>query len=213
MNYLQLVQELARKADTSVPGTVTGLQGMSLKLVNWINQAWTEIQGEREDWLFMWKQSDPLVLVAGTRTYSLPIDARELVLNSVYINDGATNSYARYMTYADFSSNYRFATQEGRPSVYTKRPDGQIEFYPIPDQAYNYAFDYFKKPVTLSETTDVPAIDDYYHMAIVYKALIHYGDFELDGDLITRATRAYNTYSTQMYNKYLPNVTFGEPLA
>jgi hypothetical protein len=54
----------------SLPTTVVSQSGFPLRIVNWIADSWTEIQGQDRDWRWMLRQST-ITTVSGTQDYSL----------------------------------------------------------------------------------------------------------------------------------------------
>lgn len=54
MNYLELVQRTIKEsgAHLSVPDSLSGLDGLHSMFVDWVNQAWVELQLERPEWYF-----------------------------------------------------------------------------------------------------------------------------------------------------------------
>jgi len=70
MNYLQLVQRLSSEVGASGtgPSSVLAQSGANLRLVNWVNSAWLEIQGLHNTWNWM-RQKFQWETVAGTGDY------------------------------------------------------------------------------------------------------------------------------------------------
>lgn len=72
MDFLTLVNTL--KIETGASGTdlvtVANQTGESRRLVNWINAAWMDIQGQNTDWQWM-RQTVTFVTVTGQPTYSI----------------------------------------------------------------------------------------------------------------------------------------------
>ena len=203
MNYLQLVQELARKAGVSGrPAAVTNQTGEMLRLVNWINQAWLDIQNERADWSFMWT-SGQTDTVAGSQTAVLLPDCRAIAPDTVYL--GATK--LEVVGWSTFDQLYRRQTTQGQPRACSIRPDGLLALSPIPDAVYTINYDYFKKPSLMAEVTDVPgALPERFHNAIVWLAMKYYGEYEQDGDVVTIANAGYRKEALLMANELLPNI-------
>lgn len=209
MNYLQLVQKLAGLADTAKPAAVTNQTGSSLRLVDWIAQAWEEIQSEREDWRFMWGQLDPVNTVIAQSAYAKPAGVKGIIFSTMAIHGGSGITRPTFMSYESFMGSYRFGTQTGKPAFVTEQPDGKLRFYPIPDEVYQFEFEYYKTPVVLKLVTDVPAIESEFHMAIVYKALGHYAGFEESADTLAVAMNGLSPYETKMANECLPDIGLG----
>jgi hypothetical protein len=210
MNYLQLAQELARKAGVSgTPSAVEGQVGESLRLVNWVKQAWIDIQSSSRDWSFMWAESTAATTVAGTAQYVLPVNCRSVMKETMVLN----GSYLSYIELAEFRARYRLLSETGVPGVYTVSPDrSKVEVYPVPDAAYSYQFDYYKIPTVLAASTDTPALAAHYHQAIVWLALKYYGEYEQDADVVSVGNAEYNKMLTAICNEFIPDLKVGEAL-
>ena len=71
MNFLELAQRLHTEAALAgtAPAAVTGQTGMNLKLVNWINTAYENIQELHDTWFF--RRADfSFSTIAGTANYT-----------------------------------------------------------------------------------------------------------------------------------------------
>lgn len=214
MNFLQLAQKLAVLADVSgQPSSIDNVRGEHARIVEWINQAWLEIQGAREQWNFMWARATPIAILAGVDLYEQPVDCRDIVTATFYLDDNAGN-YAgvTFKPYQEFQSIARGAADPSRPQYWTIRPDNKIQLYPVPDAAYSLDFDYYKKPAYMVASTDTPSLPEHLHMAIVYLALMHYGEFEEAMSVIQFAMVNYNKYLLQMSNECLPEFKLGGAL-
>ena len=211
MNYLQLSQELARKAGVSgQPASVTGQSGEMLRLVNWIAQAWTEIQLSNPRWPFLWERTT-LPAYAGQSDYELPANARHLDEDEIEFYDASESKwfFIDCVPFKDFDRLYRHETTPGRPQVATRTPAGKLRFYPIPDSASDeIQITYYQNPIQLSANTDTPDIDEAYHQAIVYLALKYYGEYEQDMEVVNVANLEYQRLMSLMANEVLPDITF-----
>ena len=101
MNYLQLVQRAGLEVGAS--GSITDVSaatGEFLRITNWINQAWLELQMEHNDWLFM-RKSATFSTIAGDGDYDItaaPISIAD------FSGDYVTNSFRLYDNNYDSSS-------------------------------------------------------------------------------------------------------------
>jgi len=209
MNYLQLSRELAKLAAISgEPSAVTNQTGEHKRIVEWIQQAWDEIQALHDDWLFLWAEKPQEALFVGQSIYDKPVDCNVIIDNSFRVIDNGNATAVSYLPFDQFRTLYpKGNTVTGKPQQYTVRPDDRIEVHPIPDKAYLYDFDYFKKGMQLLNNTDVPAMPEKHHMAIVYLALRYYAEYEEDVNVLASADIEYNKRLTLMVNDLLPDVT------
>lgn len=214
MNFLELAGELSKIADVSgVPASVDNVRGEHKRIVDWVRQAWREIQAHNDQWSFMWKEAAPISISNGVALYSQPTDCRDIIISTVFItgDDGVARSVA-YKKHDEFRVIARSNSYSGVPQYWTVRPDNKIQFAPVPDGLYQMDFEYYKKPVDLSASTDTPELPQHLHMAIVYLALYHYGVFEEAPSVMQMATVNYNKYLLQISNECLPEMRLGGAL-
>lgn len=77
MNFLQLCQALHRELNAgggdlpgTLPTTVVAQSGFLLRVVNWISDGWVELQGQQQDWRWMYREGT-IATTAGTQDYTL----------------------------------------------------------------------------------------------------------------------------------------------
>ena len=209
MNFLQLCQRLRQEVGGtgSGPPTVLNQSGESRLYVDWINQAWKEIQSDRLEWRFMWAQ-DSVALPVGAQINALPSDLKTLDSDSLML-DGSRIDLLDYFVFRD---NYR-ASYSSKPTVCTILPNGQLKTNTVPDQAYTLNFDYWAKPVSLSENTDIPSLPEEYHMLIVYKAMQYYAGYENAGEVYQDGVSRYQAMLPDVELTQLPAMTLPGAIA
>ncbi|WP_271270488.1 phage adaptor protein [Aliamphritea hakodatensis] len=209
MNYLKLCQRLRQECggSGSGPTSVAGQRGESQNYVDWISQAWLEIQQERQEWRFMWGK-ESVSLVAGTRLYAKPDGVKSIVPDSVKIN----GHIASMVDYEAFRTRYD-ADTPSIPRVIAEQPDGQIIISGTPDAAYTLTFEVNKRPQLLVDDDDIPSIPEEFHMAIVYRAMIDYAGFENAGEVYARAQKRLSDIMTALADDQLPPMSFAGPIA
>lgn len=231
MNYLQLAQRLSSEVGASGngPASVIGQVGANLRLVNWINFAWLEIQGLHNTWNWMRKpfQWESIVnvgdylpsAITNTLTGNTMTDMRywykdtfRCQRKSIGIQD---EQWLVEWEYNVFRNTYRFNLQVvGRPVVFAENPQGKaIMLGSLPDSVYLITGEYQKKAYGLVANTDEPDIPEAYHMMIVYKAMVSYGMFESAAEVVQRGQAQYQNLLTQLEHEQLQEVYLGNPLA
>jgi hypothetical protein len=234
MTYLELVQRLhseAARQGTS-PTTIVSQTGMALRLVNWVQAAWEELQSEHESWLFRrtpfsfttnsgetnytradlsydnlsgWRFNPDPCELSGIRLYSAVADENDL----------------EYVPWDDYRNTYRFGasrSQSGRPTVFSIDTAQAMELWPIPDDTYTVNGEYYMgiddMPAndTVSPTTGRPAFI-HYHLAIVWKALQYYGAFEGAPEVYAHGQEQYDKMLAKLEITQLEKMTYGAPLA
>lgn len=219
--YLQLCKDLRREAGLSGtgPAAVTSQVGMDDKIVNWVKNAWTDIQGFHPNWRFHWKDDGVINCVVNQRDYdpvALGFDFRIIERESVksYKDTNATERWVDYVEYDDFRRIYMYgANKYGQPIAYTITPDNKIRFYPTPNDTFTVTFEYYRNPQELASNTDVPLMPSQYHIMIVYHALIHYAAHDEAQVVYQDALLHYNRLKTRLEMEQLRTPLLGEALA
>jgi hypothetical protein len=231
MNYLQLAQRLSSEVGASGngPSSVVSQAGANLRLVNWINSAWLEIQGLHNTWNWM-RHKFQWETVTGTGDYLPTAITNQLTGNlmtdlrywykdtfraqkkSIGVQD---EQWLVEWEYYVFRNTYRFNLQVvGRPVVFAENPQGKaIMPGQAPDDVYLITGEYQKKAYALVNNTDEPDIPEAYHLMIVYKAMVSYGLFEAAAEVIQRGQAEYQNLLTQLEREQLQEVYLGNPLA
>lgn len=189
MNFLALVQELARQSGTLAGGTtlasVSGATGRADKVVNWIVRAWDDIQNQRADWLWM-NGTFEKSLIANTLRYTAngwsitrlrkwSIDTpgwQPLTIYDPTIGQ-SDESPLTFIPWSLWRTKYdRGSHDAGRPVEYSVSPANELCFGPKPDKAYTARGEYWKSAQTLSANGDEPEAPEHLHMVIVWRAMM-----------------------------------------
>ena len=128
---------------------------------------------------------------------------------SVYIGL-ASEVFMDYCDYDLWRNRYQYGSlrqTQTRPIEMTITPDKSIGLGPFPIQGYTVAGDYFTVPAYMAANGDIPALPTQFHMAIVYKAMVSYGNYEEDGFVIARAEKELKTFMRRLSSTRLPEVT------
>lgn len=224
MNYLQLAQKLRQECGVagSGPTTVVDQIGEAKRLVDYINDAWLEIQGLHDTWNFM-REDFSLQTTAGVGDY-LPSVAslsdfrhwhRETLRCQKTAYGVSDEQWLVEWDYQVFRDTYRYATQTlGRPVVFAvKRNGSALMLGSIPDDVYTITGEYQRVPTALAADGDTPDIPEHLHMVIVYKAMEFYAMFESAGEVLARAQRGYGRLLTILEREELEEPHLGDPLA
>jgi len=225
MDFLQLCQRL--RQESGVPGTgpngTTGQTGFNLKLVDWITTAYQDVQSLYSTWKFL--QSDfSFTLTSAKRNYT-PTEAG--------LTDHAhwkTNAWGDFRTYLDVSDeqyleyaswdDYRFVylfgatrSASGRPTIFTTKPNKSLDFYPIPDDAYNVNGEYFKAPDIFTTNSSEPIFPSQFHLIIIWRALMFYGAYDAADERYVHGQNEYKKVLQKLKADQLPAMSYGAPLA
>ena len=227
MNRLQLAQRLHADCGVSgnAPATTLNQTGELGRLVNWIDSAWNEIQLFRPNWDWM-LDSVSFQTVAGQYEYT-PTQAgvastlADWKLDSFrnYLTSAGIGSeqYMNEMTYGRFRDYYLFSTRVtslAQPLDVAVRPQNKnLLLGSPPDQVYTVVGEYYKLPTVLTADADTPNMPERYHMAIVYRAMIDYGQYEAAPEVLARGNERFKQMMLRLDHDQLQPMELGGPLA
>lgn len=188
MNYLQLCERLRSEAGLS--GTVTAVTGQTgdfLRIVNWVKQAWLDIQDERHDWRWMRTEKSFNTSAAKSDYTTTDLSITDMgrwkpeTCRIYKTADGeATETFLTPIEYEDWIKTYGAGTiTDSAPQyVIVIQPDNTLRLTPGPDAQYTVTIEYSKAPTELSATTDTPDMPSHLHMLIVYEAMKMYAAWD-----------------------------------
>lgn len=221
MNFLDICKRVRQETGVAGngPANVSGQTGMYASIVGWVLSAHEEIQLRQTNWKFDWATvTTPLVqgteFYAPTDVWSLPV--RNWDWDSMYTYptaDGAMNR--TWLTRLDYNAyrQTRLPSVQGRPIYVTWKPNKDLGLYPIPKDGLTLVADYYMTPEVLTSNTDVPRIPDEYHMAIVWRAVMHFCGSEENPSLFAVAERNYNSIMAKMEATEVDGPFGVEPMA
>jgi hypothetical protein len=158
---------------------VIGQTGLYENIINWVNQAWVEIQGLHDNWMFM-RANDSFPCVTATRDYTLDPVPKRVEPHSVIATDSSGDSHevelVDWSTFQDAYRTYKVEDDQA-PRVCTITPAGQMRFLDYTDPDYTISYEFGAKPVPFAAGTDQPTLPEEFDDVIVFKALIDYGLF------------------------------------
>lgn len=231
--YLQICQKVARESGEIsgvLPSTTASQSGKLLKIVNWVSDAWKDIQTEREeDWFFLNREFSGKATGIGTARYSSA--SWGLTDWAFWRNVGrfwtiynptlglSDTSDLSLMPYEDWFLRYgRGAQTPNRPSNYAIDPAGQVCLGPVPDAVYSIQGAYQRIPQVLGSTnspdTEVPICPDRHHDAITWRAMILLVEHSEATIPMATARARYATHIVPMQRTQLPAITISQtPIA
>jgi hypothetical protein len=230
--FLQLVQSLRRETVDSGTGptSVTGNTGESERFVQWVVQAWQEIQLDRDDWLFA-RKSFTVPTVASTGSYAYDATNLKDTVSSAAITRWSRwyrNTFKCYLSasgvgaeyplfwleWERFRRIYRYGTQtDGAPVHVSQDPTGAFVLGPKPDAVYVVSGDYQIGPQTLAVEADIPEMPAKFHQLITYEAMSKYGGSRIAPEAMVRAIAEGGKLRDALEREQLPPITYGRALA
>jgi hypothetical protein len=223
MNFLQLCQRTREKcAITGTgPASVIGQSGEMLRLVNWVNEAWLELQTLEDNWAFMWARGTFDTVMSGAtyaRDYDLGTGVSRVDDESVtcYDSDGEAGEWRLSpVVYQDYRRSIDLGAEEAQaPSRFTILPDRVMRLIPRPDAVYTLQFDYYAMPTSMAANSDVPSLaEESLQWAIIYGAMRRYALHENAAEALAEADAEYRRVLTAIRRRHLPRPRTGAPLA
>lgn len=228
--FLQLADKLHQETMDagSGPTAVTSQTGELKRIVQWVADAWTEIQQERDDWLFA-RKSFTVNTVAADGAYAYT-DCTDTV-SGVAIARFARwyrNSFKAYLSaggvgaeypliwleWERFRRIYRYGTQtDGQPAHVSMDPTQAFVLGPKPSAVYVVSGDYQIGPQILAADGDTPEMPSRFHQLIVYDAMRKYGGNRVAPEAMMRAVTEGPVLRAALERDQLPSITFGGSLA
>jgi hypothetical protein len=225
MNFIGLVQRLRQECGVSgaAPTTVANQPAEINRLVSWINTAWNDIQNAHADWFFL-RNPVQFNTVAQQQSYT-PAQAGFINLGNWKRDSfrlysaafGASNEMILpFKPYDDFRNLYMYGamrTTYQRPVFFSIDPQRNFLLGGIPDDVYVINGEAYTKPTDLVNDADIPALPDRFHLLIVYRAMMHYGQFEAAPEVYQHGEIEFKKMMLRLELDQLPNMSFGAPLA
>lgn len=218
MSFLALAQMAAVQCGvasgsaikTALP-TVVGATGSLGRIVGWVNDAWTDIQMDRDDWI--WMRSSNLLgvgvsfqTIAGQASYPLglglgtvgvSVDAfgkwdRETFRNQSTAVGFRNEMFLEEIPYDSWRDGYMLGAMRSvqtRPVAIAIGPDQSLNLGPPPNDQYTITGDYFVAPQVMVADTDFPlGLPSRFHMLIVYRVMMKCGGYESAPELYQRGS-------------------------
>lgn len=221
MTFLQLCQKLARLSGTvdGLPSftTTVGASGRLAKVVDFVSDAFVEIQNERSDWLFLIKEfSGPLTIgqsqytaaqlaIADLGAWLPDTDDRNTVTLYDPAKGTADEGAIRQIGYDEWRRSYYIGSQtNNRPVAWAIAPDGRICFGPAPDKAYTFRAQYRRTPQVLAADADVPIIPAQFHNVIVGQAMLNMIDSDEAFEVLLPKAQREMTLKAPLVNDQTP---------
>lgn len=217
--FLQLVNRIERESGIINQGqrltTIVGARGRQEKIVYWAVQAWEQIQRERRDWTFLRKQFDE-ALTIGQATYtpaqlgitdfggwmSEADNFRPFTLYDPAIGRGDETRLTP-VNHRAWLDAFDIGTHDAtRPNAIAIGFDRTLNIGPKPNKGYVLRGWYRRKIQTLAVDSDVPYLDEQYHDAIVYRALMLLAEHDEAAFAIGTAQSKARSLHSQMLGEF-----------
>lgn len=214
MTYLELVNfAMSRAGVREEPAaTLVGSIGLVTDFKNWINDAWYEMQLEKQNppWWFMMSLDQTQAITASTDSYAMPagLSTIDWRTPTIYTTAKTDETPLCYIPYDVWRLEYDTKTyQEQRPRFITLCPDNTLKLFPVPEQAYTMRFDGVLLPAELSLDGDVPLnLQAEYHRVIAWDAVMRYAAHHEDGAALMNAQNKFRSIYDKMVQRHVEQV-------
>lgn len=235
MTFLELVQALRRETNyaDSGPTTVVSQSGLHEKAVEWVKNAYIELQNKHY-WRWLRKEFT-LTTTASDYSYAYG-DCTDVATASaitrlrrwaftdvynrpkVYLQSAGsgTETWLTYIDWAHFRTLYLLGSQaEGMPAHISIDPANNIVLGPTPDDTYVVTGEYHRSAQVLDTTddTDTPELPTDFHMLIVFIAMEDAGLFDVADEIVARSERKKRRLIRHLMQDQLPAIRKARPLA
>lgn len=234
LTYLQLSSRLRQEAGITGTGptAVVGQTGELKRVVDWVADAWREIQNRHNNWRWM-RSSFSVNTVAGTDHYAYGdcTDTNDVATIArfkrwwvddeedrpkIYLSASGVSTQQRliFMPWYDFKYIYRIGSgQSGQPTYISVDPQNNIVLGPNPDAVYVVTGDYQRGVLELTADGTTPDMPADFHLLIVWEALKKYGSFEAASESYQRGHDNAAIYWGDLRINQLPDLQTAGPMA
>jgi hypothetical protein len=184
------------------PVTVVDQRGEYLRLVQWVQQADWYIQTLYTHWNFLLVKEASISTTAHTSTISKPVGLKQWDFDCFKYSGSPIEA----VEYHKVRTEYYDTTIEGPPDRLIILPNNDIRVDPQPDAVYTFQSNYFLSPVRLDVTDndDVSLIPEDFHMAILGRAMILYGNYEDAPEIKQQGTEVYGEFFARLFDDQMP---------
>lgn len=221
MNFLELCKRTVEKCGISGSLSATsGQTGEMLRVVNWVGEAWHDIQLSNSNWDWM-RYEFSFSTVTAQQEYT-PDQANATLFGKwhtgtfrIFQSGPADEQFLTEQLYLPFRDTYIFGVpKQSRPAVFAVRPRGSsLLLGDTPDGVYTVYGEYQRRPYYLVNPADIPDMPEEYHMAIVHAARMKYAAYENAPEVMAEAGRDFERIMGGLAVTQLDDIGTGAPLA
>lgn len=217
MTYLEMVNKAIRRsgATTDELTDVVSQSGLSQLFVEWVSEAWRNIQLERLGLNFRRSRDLTLPLVASTDEYTLPATLESVNTRSLTCHLSNENETPLQFHTYDYWRRWvdRVDRSEAKPQYFTFGPLNKLIVWPIPDEAYTIRYEGILLPEEFDYTDAAGAgtsnaltptnLPEAYHDAIVWQAVMYYAMHFEDGGKLQEAQAMFKPFKKYFEERYM----------
>lgn len=205
--------------------SVLSQTGEMKRIVDWILSADEDIQNLHKTWRFL-KTSFSFPTIYNTQSYTpAAVSLTDLATwithygedNAISLySSAADESFLQYVPWEDFRPSYMIGSSRTtleRPSIVTVKPDNSLALWPLPNAVFTVSGEYYKTAQAMTVNASAPLYPSRFHMAAVWKGLMHYGAYAAANEKYAHGNNEYKKLIAQLEFAELEELHYGEPLA
>jgi hypothetical protein len=183
-DYIGLVNEVNRRLNevelTSV--NFDNASGFYSQIKDSVNSALRDLYDAGQDWPFNHVIAEDTLSVGETR-YAFPSDASTIDFDTFRIKADATLgnettklAIMQYEDYLQTAVDQEYSNDTSKlsvPNSVVHAPSLEWLVVPPPDQEYEVVYEYYRAPVDLLNSTDVPAVPERFRHVVIDGAMYH----------------------------------------
>ena len=208
MNFLELCKALNAECGITgadQPTSVSNQNDILRHLVDWIRIADYTIQNLYFDWRYLWS-TNIQIIVTGSISIVPVSDLKHIDPESIEIIDDTKRTSITLIDYKELRS-MRNTDTSGAPYVCAISPNNQIVFPQPTDKSYSIYYEYHKKPVELTNNTDVSLIPKEYHRCIILQAKLYYAERYTIPEIGQESSKQLSELFDRLKSDQLPGLT------
>ncbi len=225
--FLEICQRTVRECRIAqgrglLPITVIDQIGQMRKIVDWVAEAWFQIQALHDAWRFL-RRECVFEVTDGQAEYT----TAECGIDAGTFNRWMLGTFRSYLTavgqageipmgaldYDAWRNTYKLGTwrtTKSRPIYITQTPNNGLGLGPVPLGGHTILGDFFIAPVRMEVDEDVPMLPiAHSYMIIVYKAMMEFGASEAAPEVYGRGEKQYNSLLSKLERDQLPSIQLG----
>lgn len=239
-SFLKICQDVARECGIAGgsdlvprPVSVVNQMGELSRVVNWVADAYTEIQNSRN---WRWLRKDfTFDTVDGTDTYPFSavtdVDTSaaitrfkawrlndrnnppKLYLTSAGLGAQVFISWSKWDAFEHLYKTGSLQLQTSQPVHITVNTKDEIVLGVTPNDVYTVTGSYFRSAQILALDSDIPEMPEDFHSLIKYQAMEYYGLYESAPEILSRAQNGMHRIMSQLKRNQEVAFRIGGPLA
>jgi hypothetical protein len=183
-DYIGLVNEVNRRLnEVELTSTNFGTaSGFYSQIKDSVNASLRDVYDAGQDWPFNHVSVENTLSVGVTR-YAFPSDASTIDFDTFRIkadstlgNDTVKLYIMQYEDYLERAVDQEYSTDTSKltiPKHIVHAPSLEWLVVPAPDQAYEIVYEYYRVPVELNSSTDVPIVPERFKHVVIDGAMYH----------------------------------------